>query len=731
MKMLKRRLSGTMLFLVMATLACRFPGLAAQRVVGQNTLNAPFRTITREPLSAFRVSVSDATRSADAIQAAVAELSRQYSQGQIQGLAQFLRSQRPELWEPRFGELVMLVGAQNFEPRRSASRAGGGEITFEYVGWTAADEAQIRNFVDAFYPVAKDIYGAPAFDLTVKIVQDSEIHELLGGIYVVSTHEVHIPPLTGNFPYDSFALAQMILHAFHDAAFLAYDSWEKGFVRAAATLCMMRLGGGFDPMRDPFYLLPLYDLLNQPTLGSPAFFPSTEYTAMFPWRLGMSTAAWLKVAAQYPNFFRDFNSAYYSRWTPDDPATLSGNVPALRQIAGSAAPQVEDKPFGEWYEGQWALDTSVTQGTKLFIYQLPRGSTLLLVVDYYGTDGSAGETPNGGTVVTDYFDYTHTYSLFAQEGYSIAIPSSGADAGQGFLAPTFYNIGGSQRVFVELTIGDIFRTVYFPYSLAGQSGRTNAFFGTIVGDNKGPLSLELNGNLLSQPTAAQGVYFAHVTPPLTDLGTLLARYTNSYGQEVVEKRNVGYGYYVLQVHNAARQQLLTHRFSRGGNGVNLISLPCLPANPSPTATLGIPPDRLLLAEWQPGRQESRYRLYPQVSQLAPGKGYWLKVFQDLDLNVLATPVPADVSYRIELEPGWNLIGNPFPSSVRVADLQFQRARDGPYPFDSAVNLGWISPTIWGFTQATGYAQVDTLGSWSGYWVLVTIEEGVVAFIPPP
>lgn len=707
--------------------------LAAQRISGQNLVNSPFRTVTREPLCAFQVQVARGGDTAAAVRQAANLLSEQYSQGQIQGLLAFLRSQSPELWEPRFGELVLLgdVGAYRNTPPRGTTRVGSGEIAFEYVGWPAEEEAQLRPFVDAFYPVAKQVYGAPAFNITVKVVRDTEIRELLGGIYVVSTHEIHIPPLSGNFPYDSFVLGQMILHAFHDQAFLAYDSWEKGFVRAAAMLCMGQLGADFDPMRDPFYLLPLYDMLNQPPLGGPTFFPSTDYTAMFPWRVGMSAGAWLKVAVEHPDFFRDFNATYYGEWNPGDPTALYGNIPALRQIAASAAPEVEGRPFGEWYEGQWALDTSVTLGTKFFVYQLPRGGTLLLEADYYTTGSGGGESAKGGTVSAEYFDYTHTYSLFAQEGYSIPIPSSGVDAGQGFLAPSFYNIGGSQRVFVELTIGDIARTLYFPYSAAGESGRTNALFGTVVGDNAGPISLELNGNPLASTTASQGVYFASLQPPLPAPGRLTLNYTNSNGQDVSETRNVAYGYYVLQVRNAAQQQLFSHRFSRGGNGAYLFSVPFIPANPSPSATLGIPSDRLLVAEWQPGQEGNRYRLYPQVSQLVPGKGYWLKIFQDLDLNALGTPVPVDVSYRLELQPGWNLIGNPFPLPVSVANLQFQRGGEGPFGFDAAVNLGWLSPALWGFTQATGYEQAQTLEPWRGYWVLVTIEEGVVAFIPPP
>ena len=727
----RKRRFDPILFLTVLSLLWAVPVQAGERVAAHNTVNTPFRTITREPLSAFRVQADRLGQTGEPTRQAIRLLSDQYSRGQVQGLFNFLRSHRPNLWEPRFGELLIVEGSAAGSRLATAARAGQGEITFEYVGYEGfqVEETQVRAFVEAFYPVAKETYGPPGFTITVKIVRDPEVHGLLGGTYVVSTHEIHTPPLSDNHPYDFFNLGQMILHSFHDAAFLAYDSWEKGFVRAAATLCVMRMAISFEPMQDPNYLLPIYDLLNQPALGNPTFFPSEDYTAMFPFRVALSEAAWLKVAVEHPAFFRDFNAAYYAQWNPNSPTELSGNIPALREIASAAALRVEDKPFGEWYEGQWALDTSVSLGTKFFIYHFPAGRRIRLWAVYYTTGSAGSETPRGGTVELEYFDYTHTHSLFAQEGYSIPIPFTGPDAGQGFLSPQFFNINGSQRVFVELVIGDIARTLYFPYSDTEEPD-LNGFFGAVTGDNQGALSIELNGSQIAQSSAQQGAYFASAAT-ITEPGVVTLRYDNSYGQEVIERRNVAYAYYVLQVRNAAQRQLFSHRFSRGGNGVHLISLPFIPADPSPSQALGIAANRLLLAEWQPAHEGNRYRLYPQIPQMVPGKGYMLKIFQDLDLSTLGTPVPADVSYRVELQPGWNLIGNPFPSSVSLANLEFQRPNDGPYAFATAANMGWISPDVFGFTQATGYQAASTLEPWLGYWIFVTIEEGVVAFIPPP
>ena len=102
-------------------------------------------------------------------------------------------------------------------------------LRFEFVDWSASDEAALKTYLTTAYAKARYLYGAPAFNITVKIIQDDSIDELQGGVYDATNNEIRIPPLTDNFPEDSFVLLMLVLRAFHDDIAIAYDAWEDGF----------------------------------------------------------------------------------------------------------------------------------------------------------------------------------------------------------------------------------------------------------------------------------------------------------------------------------------------------------------------------------------------------------------------------------------------------------------------------------------------------------------------
>lgn len=691
--------------------------------------NRPFATVADGPLSAYVVEAKPDARGA--IQRAAADLSAQFSSPGLYHLLEVLGRSRPGLMPPAFTETVLVKGASG---RSTLAQAGGGEITFRYEGWGAADQSRLTDFVNQVYPICKQVYGQPAFTITVAIIQDSGVQDLLGGFYVPTTHEIHLPPITGSFQAAAFALTQLILAAFHDQALLGYDAWEKGFTRAAGTICMRQADPTFDPLYEPFYILPLYDLLNQPALGNSTFYPSSGFIATFPWRVGMSAAAWLKVYTEYPNFFRDFNTEYYRRLDPENIIAVSGNVYELRDIAASAASEVEALPFQEWFEHQFVLDTSITGGDKFFIYSLPQQNSVLLIVNYYSTATLGNEQPKGGTVNLDYYDYTHTYSLFAAEGYRIDIPDTGTDAGQGFLAPTFFNIGidGAQRVFVELKLGNLFRTVYYPYEVSAPGGSQRALFGTVLGDDSGSTLVSLIPGGSDSFNAHKGAFTsAAIAFPISGLAQLAINYTNANGQDITLRRNVGFGYYVVQFPNAGQRQSYSHVFPPG---VQLIGIPFYPANPEPSAFFGIAAGELLLGEYAPGQARlggRNYKLYPEVARLQPGHAYWLKLPTTLSLGVQGSPTPTNTAFRVELLPGWNTISNPFTSTVPVNALQFESGTEGPIPYDQAVSRGWISANFYIYTPATGVVSTDRMDPWLGVWIRVTITQSVTVLIPPP
>src|SRR5262249_28719738 len=118
-----------------------------------------------------------------------------------------------------------------------------------------------------------------------------------------------------------------------------------------------------------------YDLLNQPPLGNDRFFPASKVSNPIPTgslagmlypRLQMSGTAWLKVLTEVPTFFSSFNNAYYAALVGNP--NLKNDVPGLKAIAASVAPNVEGLTFADWYQRQYALDTSVSVGDKLYAW---------------------------------------------------------------------------------------------------------------------------------------------------------------------------------------------------------------------------------------------------------------------------------------------------------------------------------------------------------------------------
>jgi len=332
---------------------------------------------------------------------------------------------------------------------KAAIGAEANNLTFEYQGFSDSDKAALQTYLATAYPKAKLVYGPPAFNMTVKIIQDDAVESVQGGIYDATTNEIHLPPLSGNFPEDTYILLLLVLHAFHDDAALYYDAWEDGMAGAAAYAIQMMPGvsPGYDIIDPgPFYCLSVYEPENQPELGNSTFYPASGATNMLVWRVAMARAAWQKCWIENSTFFADFNRAYYAAYT----GALPGDIPSLKELAAGVLPTVEGTAFSAWYQQQYALDTSVRAGKKLYTWNIPLSDAVALITETYDTLADGDEIPFGGQARTIYWDYTKENQLYAEEGNLIDIPPGGSTPGEGFLLPTFFNVGRAQRITVQV-----------------------------------------------------------------------------------------------------------------------------------------------------------------------------------------------------------------------------------------------------------------------------------------
>lgn len=628
-------------------------------------------------------------------------------------------------WQPRWDATALLrIGGRIYDPAaagRATRQFGGGSITFAFSGWTTTEAQQLRAYVNAVYPVIQSIYGAPASTITVTVIRDPSIQSILGGVYLPALNEIHLPPI-GDFSRDTFVLASLMVRAFHDDAFIAYDVWETGFARAVALIAHLIVDAGFDLSGEPYYLLPFYELLNQRPLASPTMFPQSGFTAMSVWRIAMSQAAWLKVYAENPGFFRDFNAAYYAESNLGGAPPPSQNAVRLRELAALAAPEVEGMSFPDWFARQFVLDTTGWPGEKLYLVALPQTDniTVFLEADYYRSTTTGDEQPLSATGSFQYIGWDgDLYS--AEAGDLIAIQN-----GQGSLSPSFVSVGGPQRITIELAAGAQVAQSWFPYGVTSTGGAQNEYFGVVVDADGGTVSVMPPGIPTPAADVIRGVFAVDQPEALDFFGQTGVEYQPpgvSANLRLVNTGPLSYAF-VLRAHPPALGAV-THTFPAG---VSLAGLPESPDKSDAAAVLGLPRDQTLLARWSatvPGGY--RYVFYPNTPPIEPGLGYWLK--SSVPLAVTAHGLLPTGEFRMHLRQGWHQISNPFRVVVPLTGVKVKLGDAAPVTFAQAQAGGLVSALLrWG---ADSYLVAQSLPPYEGLWVYVFQSDGCWLIIQEP
>ncbi len=130
--------------------------------------------------------------------------------------------------------------------------------------------------------------------------------------------------------------------------------------------------------------------------------------------------------------------------------------------------------------------------------------------------------------------------------------------------------------------------------------------------------------------------------------------------------------------------------------------------------------------------------FPEV---APGRGFWLKPRRGGDRYRIETPadVPAaDQPVSVPLAPGWQIIGNPFPthdldlSSVKV----LLPGAAAPVPLGDPTTTNKVRGYLWGWdgsayqlVAATAEGTTTTLRAYEGYWIRSLVEGARLVFEP--
>jgi hypothetical protein len=738
-----------------------------------NVWNAPFASVSNGPQGAIVVeegaprtlALTDAATRQRRVRNAIAQQHSPRSFAQAVAAVRFMRQcgykRRAQVRAPRL--IVHTSNGRLILPdldrvRQTDGKIGSqdNQITFTFEGWSTADEQAFRTYLDEAMPTARAIYGPPALNITVKVIQDDTLTELQGGTYDVTTNELRLPPMSGNFPEDTFVLMMLVLQAFHDDVALFYDSWEQGMAGAAATIVQTSPGvsPSYNPIDSSFYTLSVYEQGNQPQLGNNTWYTSSDFSGMYSFRVGQSRAAWMKCYVEDPQFFLRFNTQYYGKLNTlpaAQRADLPGDTPALLEICQSILPSVEGTPFISWYRQQYALDTSVTVGPKLFCWNVPvhsieqsgESNGVILWVEYYDTDPIGGETPKGGTAELTYWNYNFQSALFANEGNEIFIPAvtdpaKGQTAGQGLLFPNFFNVGGAQRITVQMDLNGLGGRYPFAYDVRGfvedppGSGNyvnTHSIYGVIIGPNDGTVSVTGLGGL-KDVKVEKGVWSGKLgTDNYLTPAQLQITFDDGNGNTVSRKVNVGYDTYGV-LSPAGTRSGLAKNLPYGTNGLYLMSVPLWPIERDPARALGIASDKMMLARWKaaaPGG--GSYEVYPTIDPMAPGLGYWLRVLSDTTIAVDGL-LPSDSDdVTTQLYAGWNMIGCGRNRNVDLGELLVQRGASDSEPFADAITDGWVQAGLWAYSQQSGYELTQKLKPFEGYWLRCLLREGATLIFP--
>lgn len=728
----------------------------------RNVVNMPFNTRSNGPQGALVIDAPAGGRSAADLRQLVLKQAVPIQRAQVQMLAQQVRrwKQRgvlPESIQVGVDTLVVLRdGGKIVQPGRT--RYGDGTLSFVFEGWDAGQEAFLRQVINTALPLIESVYGKPAQSGTVKVVNyDAQIGDrdaVAGGIFNASTNEILFPVYNSQKSV-VINLVHVLIHAFHGSLIFDYDAWEEGFARAVTVLVAHRVAqamGIADPegffKTDPLYhALPYYHLLNQPALGNNVFIaPSLRQLPISPGQLGgmyyprmqMAGSAWLKVYLEDPDFFKKFNAQYYAQYNPNETIKLSGDIPRLKTIAASVLANggmVEGLPFDRWYERQYILDTSVSFGKKLYAWAVPDRADegqdnpgISMVVIHYQTTADGDEIPLNDVCYPIYWDYNQQNRLFLGAQYErIDIVD-----GEGTVAPLFINIGGAQRVLIDLPLGGLHLRIPIAPGYGGTKNNPNNLYGAVLGLDSGTVHISSSLGVEASTPLSQGGFGINLPSPAFEQ---LARYTitvkDSNGNTVATRQvNLGYEEAVLTLEVTDNAQTLTHSFAAG---LQMISLPILPFATDNADALQVPRNQLLLAHWQqdtPG--DNKYLLYPTAPPFRPGVGYWVKLRSNIIADIRGVTPRSDQNFTIATTYGWNQIGNPFTTPVDVSSIEVQYLLNDPVPFAAAVSKGWVGGTIWRYNPSTNsYEPATTLQPWEGYWLRVLVAEGVTLTFPAP
>ena len=231
-------------------------------------------------------------------------------------------------------------------------------------------------------PIIREIYGAPAQDMVLRIVKDAAY--VGTNVYLAGINEIRTSSI-GHWQL----MTHEIIHAFHghthfeNNQFWRFDSqlmgFEEGFAQAVSFLCMNRYAELypddpklFDPnkgYKSAFYqptTFADYDFRNHSHLATGNFWSAAGAMGLAIERYDMAASAFLKFYIENNNFFKEYNQRYYDRLNSNNSVTPSR--PLLVELTQEVQATVEGQNTTEWINKQHVLTCDYIFGDKIRVH---------------------------------------------------------------------------------------------------------------------------------------------------------------------------------------------------------------------------------------------------------------------------------------------------------------------------------------------------------------------------
>jgi hypothetical protein len=385
--------------------------------------------------------------------------------------------------------------------------------------------------------------------------------------------------------------------------------------------------------------------------------------------------------------------------------TISANAASYSPAYASVKSQTPPNP----------VTVAPSSTTNVTIELLPATGTLTGKV----TSSITGAPISGATVQIVNAGFTYSGTTGATGVYTISNVRDGVYTATA--SATGYTNGTAS---VTITTA---ATTTQNFSLVPDIG---SFTGTVTSAATGlPLSgatvsFTANGTAYTTTTNANGVYSFTNVPTGTYQVTAVATLFDPETLSVTVQGGV-----TITV-NFILQRAVIHSFS---GGLQMFSVPYDYNNYTLAQILsgsynGVTGAQNQIAAWLP--QDDGYVLTPTppCDTIHDGQGYWGRFYPTGGLLYAGGVMP--VNKAIVLQPGWNMIGDPYTTAVTLASiLVYDSTGQNEYTFSAASSptLNILSPLLYTYDQATNsYVQVSignpngasnpSLEPYAGYWI---------------